>query len=41
VELSDPDEWFAKPSWIGDEVTGDSRYFNANLIAHPFSEWVE
>jgi len=39
VELSDPDEWFAKPSWIGEEVTGDPRYFNANLIAHPFAEW--
>jgi len=39
VELTDPDEWFAKPPWIGDEVTGDSRYFNANLIAHPFCDW--
>jgi CYTH domain-containing protein len=39
VELTDPDEWFAKPSWIGDEVTSDPRYFNANLIAHPFCDW--
>jgi CYTH domain-containing protein len=39
VELADPDEWFAKPSWIGEEVTGDARYFNANLIAHPFCDW--
>jgi adenylate cyclase len=39
VELSDQDEWFAMPPWIGKEVTGDPRYFNANLIAHPFSEW--
>jgi adenylate cyclase len=39
VELTDPDEWFATPDWIGEEVTGDPRYYNANLIAHPFSEW--
>ena len=39
VELSDPDEWFAKPSWIGEEVTGDPRYFNANLVKYPFREW--
>jgi len=39
VELSDPDEWFDTPSWIGEEVTGDPRFFNANLIAHPFSVW--
>ena len=41
VELSDQDEWFAKPAWIGEEVTGDPRYFNANLIAHPYSDWAE
>lgn len=41
VELSDPDEWFAKPDWIGEEVTGDPRFFNANLIAHPFETWDE
>jgi adenylate cyclase len=41
VELSDQDEGFAKPSWIGEEVTGDPRYFNANLIAHPYSDWAE
>ena len=27
------------PTWVGEEVTDDPRYFNSNLIAHPFSEW--
>jgi adenylate cyclase len=39
IELSAEDESFAMPPWIGEEVTGDPRYYNANLIAHPFSEW--
>jgi adenylate cyclase len=39
VELSDRDEQFAMPPWIGEEVTDDPRYFNANLIAHPFRDW--
>ncbi len=39
VELRTEDQSFPKPDWIGDEVTGDPRYFNANLIARPFSTW--
>ena len=39
VELEDADQVIRTPEWIGDEVTGDPRYYNANLIAHPFSEW--
>lgn len=27
------------PAWIGEEVTGDERYFNAYLIQHPFTTW--
>ena len=27
------------PDWIGEEVTGDPRYFNANLVAKPFTTW--
>ena len=33
------DETVMLPDWIGDEVTHDPRYFNANLIAHPYSAW--
>lgn len=39
VELDRIDQEFTRPEWIGDEVTDDPRYFNANLISHPYSEW--
>ena len=39
VELTDEDQVFSRPEWVGGEVTGDPRYFNANLIANPFSAW--
>ena len=39
VELDSADQEFTLPRWIGDEVTDDPRYFNANLIAHPYLEW--
>lgn len=40
-ELQDADERMEKPDWCGVEVSGDPRYFNSNLIAHPYSEWKE
>ena len=39
VELADADASFARPDWVGDEVTDDPRYFNSNLVAHPYSAW--
>ncbi len=39
VELQSEDQSFPKPAWIGEEVTGDPKYFNASLIAHPYSTW--
>lgn len=39
IELEDEGQSFAKPSWIGREVTNDSRYYNANLVTNPFSNW--
>ena len=39
VELASEDQAFEKPAWIGDEVSGDPRYFNSNLIKHPYSRW--
>ncbi|MBC8430920.1 MAG: CYTH domain-containing protein [Desulfobacterales bacterium] len=39
VELESEDQKFEKPEWIGEEVTGDPRYFNANLIHHPYCRW--
>ncbi len=39
VELDSEDQVFDKPDWIGEEVTGDPKYYNSNLIRHPFSTW--
>jgi len=39
VELESEDQSFVKPEWIGEEVTSDPKYFNANLIHHPYSKW--
>ena len=39
LELESEDQQFPRPDWVGEEVTGDSRYFNANLIKHPFTAW--
>lgn len=40
VELSHEEQIFAKPSWVGNEVTEDPRYYNACLARHPYSTWV-
>ena len=39
VELDEEDQAIMLPDWIGKEVTGDPRYYNANLIANPFTRW--
>lgn len=39
IELEDEGQNFDKPSWIKEEVTDDPRYFNANLVKHPYSQW--
>jgi adenylate cyclase len=39
IELQSEDQMFAIPDWIGDEVTQDARYFNANLLKAPYSTW--
>lgn len=39
IELPSEDAVFERPDWVGQEVTGDKRYYNANLIRHPYSTW--
>jgi adenylate cyclase len=39
LELESEDQEFEKPDWVGEEVTGDPRYYNANLIKNPFTKW--
>lgn len=39
LELASEDEAFDKPAWIAEEVSDDPRYYNANLVAHPYARW--
>jgi len=39
IELTSEDEPFERPAWLGDEVTDDLRYYNINLVRHPFRNW--
>jgi CYTH domain-containing protein len=39
IELSSENEPFEKPAWLGKEVTGDYRYYNAYLSKNPFKAW--
>ena len=39
LELSSEDESFQKPNWLGEEVTGDTKYFNSMLMKNPFTKW--
>lgn len=39
IELPDESTVFKKPDWVGEEVTGDPKYFNSNLINNPYKHW--
>jgi adenylate cyclase len=39
VELASEDEAFQKPEWLGNEVTGDVRYFNSMLMKNTYKHW--
>ncbi len=39
IELDSVNQEFEKPDWIGEDVTEDSRYKNANLVKNPYSNW--
>ena len=39
IELADEGEPFKRPSWLGEEVTGDQRYYNGHLARNPFKSW--
>ena len=39
IELESEDESFGIPEWIGQEVTGDRRYYNSMLTKNPFTKW--
>ncbi|MDY0746165.1 CYTH domain-containing protein [Paucibacter sp. R3-3] len=39
VELAAEDQAFDMPSWAGEDVTADPRYFNSSLASRPFKDW--
>ena len=39
VELQEENEVFKKPNWLGDEVTGQTKYYNSQLSKNPFKKW--
>jgi adenylate cyclase len=39
IELNNENEQFTIPHWIAEEVTFDQKYYNSNLINHPYSNW--
>ncbi len=39
VELKSEEQKFEKPEWIGEEISGDPRYFNSNLVSNPYTTW--
>ena len=41
VELSSEDETFVKPEWLGEEVTGDVKYYNSMLMKNPYKNWAK
>ncbi len=41
MELPDEAAVFERPAWLGREVSRDPRYFNSNLLAHPYCAWKE
>lgn len=39
IELDCAQEAFERPEWLGREVTGDARYYNAALSTRPYRDW--
>ncbi len=39
IELEDEGQIFPKPDWVGEEVTGDPKYYNINLVKNPYKNW--
>lgn len=39
IELEAEDEPFVRPAWVGEEVTGDRRYYNSSLTKCPYKDW--
>lgn len=40
IELNNENEIFEKPYWLGEEVTGNIKYYNSQLSKNPYNTWV-
>jgi adenylate cyclase len=41
IELPDENVEFVRPSWLGEEVTGDKRFYNSMLMKNPYKNWTK
>ncbi len=39
IELQGENEEFERPEWLGEEVTGQIKYYNSQLSKQPFGRW--
>ena len=39
IELPDEQAQFNRPAWLGEEVTGDVRFYNSMLMKNPYKNW--
>lgn len=39
IELPTINATFERPTWVGNEVSDDPRYYNVSLVKHPFTKW--
>ena len=39
IELINEDQSYTSPDWLGEEVTGDLKYYNSSLSKKPYKEW--
>ena len=39
IELPSEDTAFSKPAWLGEEVTGQVKYYNSMLMKNPYKDW--
>lgn len=39
IELNNENDIFNKPAWLGEEITGDIKYYNSQLSKHPYKNW--
>jgi adenylate cyclase len=40
IELNSENETFEKPAWLGNEVTGELKYYNSSISKLPFKNWL-